>query len=153
MVRPSLEYASAVWDPYKVEDINRLDKVQRRGARYVCNNYRDKTPGCVTNMIQLLKWESLQDRRKDHRLLIMYKAINGMISIPEANSIINKSDTRTRGANRLRQIYTKTEVYRQSFFPRTIQNWNQLPTTVTNSSTLDDFKASLHAAAALRTTT
>ena len=83
----------------------------------------------------------------------MYKAINGMISIPEANSIINKSDTRTRGANRLRQIYTKTEVYRQSFFPRTIQNWNQLPTTVTNSSTLDDFKASLHAAAALRTTT
>ncbi|VDI43501.1 Hypothetical predicted protein [Mytilus galloprovincialis] len=138
MVRPSLEYASAVCTKWKA---------------YVCNDYRGKTPGCVTNMIQLLKWELLQDRRKDHRLLIVYKANNGMISIPEVDSIINKSYTRTRGANRLRQIYTITEVYRQSFFPRTIQNWNQLPTTVTNSTTLDDFKASLQAAAALRTTT
>ncbi|CAC5396859.1 unnamed protein product [Mytilus coruscus] len=71
----------------------------------------------------------------------MYKAINGMISLPETDIIINKSDNQTRGANRLRQICTaKTEVYKQSFFPRTIQNWNQLPTMVTNSATLDDFK-------------
>ena len=34
MVRPTLEYAASAWDPYRAEDINSLDKVQRRGARY-----------------------------------------------------------------------------------------------------------------------
>jgi hypothetical protein len=48
MVRPILEYASAAWDPYTCDQINQLDKVQRRAARFVSNNYRDKTPGCVT---------------------------------------------------------------------------------------------------------
>lgn len=150
MVRPTLEYASAAWDPYKSEDINRLDKVQRRGARYVHNNYRDRNPGCVTNMIHELGWETLQQCRKHHRLTIMYKTLNGLICIPEADNILKKSDTRTRGSNRLRQTYTKAEVYNQSFFPRTIRDWNKLPTSVTDSTSLDDLKASL-AAVALNT--
>ena len=28
MVRPQLEYASAVWDPYQIGDISELEKVQ-----------------------------------------------------------------------------------------------------------------------------
>ena len=39
MVRPQLEYASDVWDPYHVEDIVELEKVQRRAAHWVMNNY------------------------------------------------------------------------------------------------------------------
>ena len=39
MVPPTMEYASSSWDPYKTEDANYLDKVQRRAARYACNNY------------------------------------------------------------------------------------------------------------------
>ena len=76
MVRPTLEYASAVWDPYKVEDINRLDKDSRRGARYVHKNHKDKNPGCVTYMIQQLGWETLQERNTYLPLITMYKTIN-----------------------------------------------------------------------------
>ncbi|CAG2199239.1 ENDOU [Mytilus edulis] len=61
-------------------------------------------PTCSEDYAFIYKFNVI-DRRKDHRLLIMYKAINGMISIQETDSIINKSDNRTRGANRLRQIY------------------------------------------------
>jgi hypothetical protein len=39
LVRPSLEYASAVWDSYQQNDIHRLEMVQRRAARYVTNRY------------------------------------------------------------------------------------------------------------------
>ena len=35
LVRPHLEYASSVWDPYLKQDINQLEKVQRKGARFV----------------------------------------------------------------------------------------------------------------------
>ena len=34
---------STSWDPYKVEDVNGLDKVQRRAARCVSNNYTERT--------------------------------------------------------------------------------------------------------------
>ena len=43
MVRPTMEYASTSWDPYKTEDVNSLNKV-RRAARYACNNYTERTP-------------------------------------------------------------------------------------------------------------
>ena len=32
LVRPTLEYASSVWDPYQQNDIHRLEMVQRRAA-------------------------------------------------------------------------------------------------------------------------
>ena len=40
MVRPTMEYASSSWDPYKTEDADYLDKVQRRAARYACTTTR-----------------------------------------------------------------------------------------------------------------
>jgi hypothetical protein len=33
LVRPSLEYACSVWDPYTKENIIQLEQVQRRAAR------------------------------------------------------------------------------------------------------------------------
>jgi hypothetical protein len=39
LVRPSVEYASAVWDPYTRNQINQLEQVQPRAARFV-NGYR-----------------------------------------------------------------------------------------------------------------
>jgi hypothetical protein len=50
MVRPTMEYASSVWDPTNRKKIGNLEKVQKRAARFVFNNYTDRTPGCVTKM-------------------------------------------------------------------------------------------------------
>jgi hypothetical protein len=38
LVRPSVEYASAVWDSYTRNQINQLEQVQRRADRFVNNN-------------------------------------------------------------------------------------------------------------------
>ena len=40
LVRPILEYASSAWDPYTVRDVNSLEMVQRRAARFVKHDYR-----------------------------------------------------------------------------------------------------------------
>ena len=55
-----MEYASSSWDPYKPEDADYLDKVQRRAARYACNSYTERTQECVTAMVNALGWETLQ---------------------------------------------------------------------------------------------
>ena len=39
LVRPIMEYAASVWDPYHHNDILALEKVQRRAARWVMNDY------------------------------------------------------------------------------------------------------------------
>ena len=39
LVRPMLEYASCVWDPYFDKDINTSEMVQRRAERWVTSNY------------------------------------------------------------------------------------------------------------------
>ena len=40
LVRSSLEYSSAVWDPFRQKDIDKLEKIQRSAARFVIQNYR-----------------------------------------------------------------------------------------------------------------
>jgi hypothetical protein len=40
LARPLVEYASTVWDPYTQADINKVEAVQRRAARYVASNHR-----------------------------------------------------------------------------------------------------------------
>ena len=39
MVRPQLEYASVVWDPIYNSDVQKLENIQRRAARWVLKDY------------------------------------------------------------------------------------------------------------------
>ena len=152
MVQPTLDYASTAWDPHIKEDINTLDKVQRRGARFVCNNYTDRTPGCVTAMLNSLEWIPLSTRRYHQRLIMLYKIQHFTVDIGQFNNL-RPGDSRTRGAYRLYQIPAVQSVYKFSFFPRTIQDWNSLPTYVTDCTSLEEFKAAMTTAALSSTST
>lgn len=39
LFRPTLEYGSAAWDPYYEKDIHKLQRVQRKAARFFACNY------------------------------------------------------------------------------------------------------------------
>ena len=79
LVRPKLEYASAAWDPFLKKDISALEMVQRRAARFCSQNY-DRYAS-VTDMIKDLGWTTLETRRRQARLTLMYKLIHGLIDI------------------------------------------------------------------------
>ena len=142
-VVPTLQYASAAWDPYLEGDVEQLERVQRRGARFVHKNYRDRTPGCVTKMVNDLEWLPLSDRRRAHRLEYFFKIKSHEVDL-NPGSILQASDTRTRDRGRIRQYHTESKVYHQSFYPRTIRDWNQLPTAVTDISDSKVFTATLY---------
>jgi hypothetical protein len=52
LVRPSLEYACSVWDPHLKSDINKIEMVQRRSARYVTNRQRNTSSVGLINRFQ-----------------------------------------------------------------------------------------------------
>ena len=58
-----VEYSSTVWNPSKKQQISQVEQIQRKTAWYVFNDYRDRSPGAVTNMIDTLKWDNLACRR------------------------------------------------------------------------------------------
>ena len=66
MVKPQLEYASDVWNPHYVGDIKELEKVQRRAARWVLNDYGWFSS--VYLMLNQLSWPTLQSHCKLSRL-------------------------------------------------------------------------------------
>ena len=74
IIRPKLEYATAVWDPYRQEQIASIEAVQRRAARFIKRDYNRTSS--VTEMVQSLDLDLLEDRRKAHRLNILYLAVN-----------------------------------------------------------------------------
>ena len=78
--------------------------------------------------------------------------MHGLVCNPESSFIVQTSDPRTRNAIILIQHYTNIAAYKQSFFPRTIQEWNRLPTAVTNATKLEEFKVSLLLEMALQQT-
>jgi hypothetical protein len=61
LVRPLMEYACTIWDPYNKENINKLKAVQRRSARFIYNDFKYTTS--VTPMLNELNWAPLQERR------------------------------------------------------------------------------------------
>ena len=63
-IRPTVEYASPVWDPHTKRNTNKIEMVQRRSARYVTGNF-DRTSS-VTSMLNCLSWPTTtlwQERR------------------------------------------------------------------------------------------
>jgi len=80
LVRPSVEYASSVWDPYLSKHIQQLEMIQRRSARFVHADYRYSSSPSA--MIDNLKWQKLETRRKIARLSLFFKASNGKVAFP-----------------------------------------------------------------------
>ena len=75
---------------------------------------------------------------------MLFKILHNLVEISEATQLVQPGDRRTRGSQRLFQPYTKVAVYKNSFFPRSIHDWNKLPTDTTDITDIEAFKAALH---------
>ena len=80
LVRPQLMYASTVWSPHTATNIHKLESVQQRAARWATRDYRYTSS--ATSMLQDLNWRTLDQRRIDSRLIMMYKVTHDLVAIP-----------------------------------------------------------------------
>ena len=75
LIRPHLEYAVPVWNPYLVKDIQKLESIQRFALK-VCLKSWD---GSYSDHLQACNLPHLVDRRKMLCLMYLYKAVNGYV--------------------------------------------------------------------------
>ena len=124
MVGPKLEYTSDVWDPYHVEHIVELEKVQQRAVCWVLNDYGRCS--LVTSMLEQLSWPTLQFRHKSSRLQTLHIALYHQISLMIPPYFLQT--LYSRQYHLLHCILPKpsTTEYQYSYFYRTLNDWNKL---------------------------
>ena len=142
LVRPLVEYGCTVWDPHTAGCIHQLEMIQRRAARYVLNRYHNTSS--VSEMLEQLGWSSLEKRREHLRLTMLYKMHNSLVDF-NMEQYIQPITRPTRTAHPYGYLIplSRTEQHMQSFFPRTVRQWNSLPQEAIMAPTVEVFRRHL----------
>jgi len=168
LVRSLMEYSSVVWDPHLQKDIDKLEAVQRRAARFIKKDYSSRQPGCVTQMLADLDLPPLQERRRRLRLTFFFKIVKGHFPAIKADKYVTpvtnkrriratqKGDCKTtnivsglsrNNTNCYNIEFGRTQVYKNSFFPRTVRDWNSLSDEAVSAESVEGFKKLISTAA------
>ena len=96
-------------------------------------------------MLKDLGWSSLENRRRDLRLTMLFKIIHGAAEVPTAD-VLSEADRRTRRTHdkKFNHLQTSSDPYKYSFFPDTIKEWNKLPAQTVTSGSVETFKSLLN---------
>ena len=142
---PVLPFSHLLRQAGKKDLKNQLEGVQRRNARFVCKNSRQKAS--VTDMISSLGWESLEHRRAAQRLTLIYKSVNKLVAIdtdPYQSVSSRGVSTRAQGSSSFVKLSAHKDCYKYSLFPRTFAEWNCLPPSIRDAPTVSAFKTGLN---------
>ena len=141
LVHSTMEYAAAVWDPHLSKDVQALERVQRRAARFFWGDYQSTSS--VTTLLAQIGLTNLERRRRDLRLALLFKVIHGHVAVSADDLGLEKADPRTRSnhPHKYRTLASSTNILRYSFTHRTVPEWNALPASTVEAGTPDGFKA------------
>ena len=138
LIFPILEYACSVWCPFTQKDINTIEMIQRRAARFIFNDYI--WDSSITNLLNKLKWQTLQRRRNNCKAIMLYKIIHKLVFI-SATEFLTPTVTHTRHNQHNYLIpSSRINVHLHSFFPSSIRIWNNLDDDIKQSPSLESFK-------------
>ena len=94
------------------------------------SDYQNYELGSVTKLLEELGWKSLKNRRKVDRLCLLKKGLDKNVTLPLDD--LSKPVKRTRHMHNSYYItiYARTNIFKFSFVPRTVKDWNSLPRSV-----------------------
>ena len=92
-------------------------RFQNSAARFMTRNYVYET-GSMTGIPGQLKRESRKKRRKDNRLILLYKGLKGKARIPSDDLIPKTRRGRNQHTLAFQISSASKDVYKYSFFSR-----------------------------------
>ena len=140
LARPTLEYASPIWDPNQQTLKNTLEATQRRAARRITNNF-DKDSS-ASEILKKLNLQPLHSRRQIDKATFVYKTMNGLNDWKPPPGTLTPAPRVTRGhSSKLLQPHSRTNAHLYSLFPSGTRLWNALPAEITAAPTVPAFKS------------
>jgi ribonuclease P/MRP protein subunit RPP40 len=136
LVRPHLEFAAPIWNPYVRKDIVKLENVQHRATRIhgfegVCYEDRLHKFGLI----------SLETRRERGDMIQYYKINKSIGKVNWSNPPKVNNNSKTRGHNQKLQkqlIHVSGKKF-QFFTNRKVNKWNSLTEEVVSSNNVNIF--------------
>ena len=137
LVRPILEYGCSAWDPYRKYQIEQLEKINKRAARFVTGNHKREHGETEKNMVTL-GWPPLLERRNKIKLTMLFKIKSNLVHVP-----IDDLHPNPRKPENYLVPSSSVDPHLFSFFPSTIRLWNSAPLDLKTCTSLSSFKANL----------
>ncbi|KAK2564322.1 hypothetical protein P5673_012582 [Acropora cervicornis] len=128
LVRSQVEYGPVVWSPYTSRNIDKLERIQWRGTKFILGqndiSYEDR--------LKCLNMLSLENRRYLFDVVFLYKVLNGYLNIeliPLLNFYSKADPYKFRHVDdySLKWNYARTTKFKNSYFNRIVEMWNSLP--------------------------
>jgi hypothetical protein len=141
-VRPVLEYGSVVFDNCTAHESHSLEQVQRRAALLCTGAFKRSS---YKKLLDELGWESLEDRRKKAKLILMFKIINNLTPnylkelIPP--QVLDATNYNLRNRQHIRLPASRTQYMQTSYIPSTLKQWNALDPEIRSIRTVSTLKA------------
>ena len=142
LVRSKIEYCSQIYNPYQIQDINKIEQIQRAFT------YR------ITGMANFNYWErlrilgimSLQRRRERSIIIHLWKILNNIS--PNGIDIEFKHHNRSTAIKAVVKPLPKLRghiltIFDESFAVKSAKLWNILPSELTKITCLESFKVHL----------
>jgi hypothetical protein len=142
-IRPILEYGDVIWDINKENDhtLDPIEKTNLNAARLVSG----ATARCNrAKLYEETKFETMKDRRKNHRLTMLYKMVYQLVPpllyylLPE--KVENRTRHNLRSKKDIDTPYARIDAHKFSFLPSTIKDWNNLPIKTKEAKSINAFK-------------
>jgi len=147
LVLPILQYGCAVWLPHYKNDVNRLEAIQYKAARWICGSRFNPSSFTWSPSSRLclseLHWPSVYCQLTTISLLFLYDLIHNWTTI-SFDDYFTFNCTITRSHSKM--LTTKSSsinAYRFSFFVNIVFLWNSLPVSVCNLNSRKVFRCSV----------
>ena len=137
IIRPLLENAAPVWQPYMRKHIDQIESVQRHFTR------------CIVGMkdfdyekrMRVMNLPSLEYRRKRGDMIEVYKMTHDKYDPLTTKKLLTINQNNTRSHNyKLIKPRVNTKQFQHFFTNRIINSWNNLPDVTVNAGSLNCFK-------------
>ncbi|KFQ58858.1 hypothetical protein N334_11144, partial [Pelecanus crispus] len=143
LVRPHLEHCVQLWGPQHKEDMDLLERVQKRATKMTRGlqhlSYKDR--------LRELGSFSLQKRRLQGHLNAAFQYLKGAYR-KDGENLFSKAYCDRTGNNgfKLKEGIFRLDIRKKFFTMRVVKHWNRLPRDVVEAPSLETFKVRLDGA-------
>ena len=143
-IRPSLEYANVLWAGAHDVETQKLNNLEIEAMRCVTGATARSN---LNKLWEDTGWEPLSIRRDNHCILFMFKLVIGEGAsylrdlLPKA--VWERTSYSLRSSQNISTPFSRLEILKRSFFPRTLKLWNNLDLALRQCVSFSLFKEKL----------